>query len=255
MSANDSLREENADLKERIGSLTAELQHLKWEKFNASESNTHSPNQRNQRNEECPSREENKEESDSVPKSLIIGDSLIKYVNKTSTTMDVISIGGAKVEDITMKLVGLHSPVPDMYIMVGTNNCDSDDFEIDDVTETFTSLLQKATECVTGNVYVIGIPPRLDKESANRNVYVLNASISHICYEQECVYVDSDPCFLLGNSQISPGFHEKDGLHINYLGTKQLLENLGLDRYLTTYIKVRHRSYKSYNSIWVCSAF
>ena len=162
-------------------------------------------------------------------KSLLIGDSLIRKAMDMSFVDDIAvhRMGGAKISDITNKLNHFDTHFKNIYIVVGTNDCKDGNINIDD----FEELLSAASEKIEqwGSVVLSSIPPRTDNEDINDTIEGVNVAVHTLCQDKDNKFADNSPTFYLASGDINRGFLEIDGLHLNTAGTKQLLQNMGLE--------------------------
>ena len=114
--------------------------------------------------------------------SLLIGDSLIRKAMDISfvNEVTVCKIGGAKITDIKEKIAQYDKKFKDIFMVVGTNECKNDNFDIDDYSDLI-SVAQSQIE--GGTVFLSSIPPRMDDPEANNTIENINAGLQYTCTE------------------------------------------------------------------------
>lgn len=162
----------------------------------------------------------------SQPKSLIIGDSTIKEISsKNAKASEVVSISGAKVQDISDKLELLaieKTELSDVTIHVGTNDI-SDGTDMEHIITSMNQSVEVAKK-LTSNVYVSSVLPRLD-EANNNKALELNAEIQKMCTLIDVKYIDHDMAFKYADGSMDPAlFH--DNVHPTRKGAAKVAKNL-----------------------------
>ena len=101
--------------------------------------------------------------------TLFLGDSLIRDVDQSKLiNTKVKSLHGAKVAEVLQHLQKDKSSYERVVICAATNDCSSDQYDGEKVTDTFKQVIAAASQKVSTpkNVTVSSIPPRTDDEVA-----------------------------------------------------------------------------------------
>ena len=154
----------------------------------------------------------------------ILGDSMIKGIQgykmkqalKNEVNVYVKSFPGANVEDMNSYVKPTQKRSPNAIVIhCGTNELREEkpaEIIADDIVT-----LARSLKTDTNDVIVSGIVPRADHLDGKRKL--VNAQLSRKLSERNLGYLD--------NSNIDVNLHlNKSGLHLNYLGTKRLADNI-----------------------------
>lgn len=198
-----SLRETNADLRERLAQVTSHQSVRNWEGF------THRP-------------------------ALLIGDSSIRNVNQAKLKdTEVMCIPGGRISDVTDTLKSKVGPYRYVTICVGTNDC-SDCIDDNDEFPTLVPKFEKlisAAMCITPkpeNVILSSLLPRCDDEKVISIIDDINEDLSVLAEEKHISFINNDPDFKLLSGKANDAMLLNDGIHLTHKGTFQLATNLHL---------------------------
>lgn len=162
------------------------------------------------------------------PKTLIIGDSIIRDLNENglhNTTVECLR--GKKVKNIHDKLKEL--PIEDFSTVIihgSTNDCTSvvgvqlaEDVYGDIVSD----INSRAPNSVIG---ISTICPRMDNKNHQENVDKLNDKLRNLANGNGCLLIDNDDNFRLRNNSPDESTLNNDKIHLSASGTKRLLKNI-----------------------------
>jgi hypothetical protein len=85
---------------------------------------------------------------------------------------------------------------------------------------------------IAESIVLVNLCPRLD--DASENIRRGNIIIEKLVNDENCHYVDNESYFRLLNGFINTALYNKDGIHLNYHGTRKLAHNLEIK------LKVKH---------------
>ena len=166
---------------------------------------------------------------DSKPKTLLLGSSLIRNVTPKNSDMEVKSISGASLSDLTESLNRCESKYDHVIIVGGGNDCSNATSTTATVSAAMTTLATKAKE-IASKVTLSSILPRPAKANFHLKSDHVNEAIKKICDNQpEIEFKDNDGTFKLQDSTPNLGYYVSDGVHLTDAGTTSLIKNLGLD--------------------------
>ena len=151
-------------------------------------------------------------------RTLIIGDSVLKGVNKRglSDQTDIMSIGGAKTKDIAIGLknwdMRAYSTV---VIYVGGNDIatNTPDSIYSELYQTIEILKRRKNA-----VYLCTLCPRRDVD-----VVPLNDALKQLAQNTGVAVIDIYSSFIYGNGTVANNFYAQDGIHMNAKGSNTLV--------------------------------
>lgn len=159
-----------------------------------------------------------------VPKNLLIGSSIIKYVRYLPNT-DVKSFPGTTVKRLTKAIDDLIAIVAGyrlIIILVGTNDLHSS------TVQQFIIDYSKLLDIVkfysqTSQIIVSGLIPRpCDFETHGQKLKQFNKNLEELCMGRNIKFVKSFRPFLHKGKPIDKLFAKRDKLHLNQEGTFRL---------------------------------
>lgn len=162
--------------------------------------------------------------------TLLAGSSIIRDFNRNKFFMnfDPICVRGGNVSDIAQCL--LQQPTTSkrktIILHVGSNDSLDKDFDVQTFTEDYTALVGIASK-MSESVVVSGLCPRLDDRHGN--IEKANTCLAKIASDQNCLYVDNDPLFRLGNGAVDTSLYNRDGVHLNAKGVSKLASSLEIE--------------------------
>ena len=113
---------------------------------------------------------------DSVP-VLLVGSSIIRDISsKDDAKLQVKSLSGAKIADIHHEIGRAKEKYSQIIIHVGSNDCDKDDMNLDNVVIGYNKLISEAKKCFA-KVALSSVLPRCGKHVTNDRIYRLNADL------------------------------------------------------------------------------
>lgn len=161
--------------------------------------------------------------------TLIAGSSVIKDITRERFILDnePICVRGGRITDISAKLLDL--PDDCMYdnllLLVGSNDCVSDNFDGDSFKEDYCNLL-KISQSVSKTVVISGMCPRLDDR--NGHITQGNNVLKDIANDENVHFIDNDQSMRNVNGAINIILFQRDGVHLNAKGTNMLACNFEL---------------------------
>ena len=99
--------------------------------------------------------------------TVLLGNSLVKYFTPTEECDRVEAVRGACIQDV-MDMIQEHpsKSVDNVVVVVGTNECSSDDLNTADIIDNFGELIDRAKQTARKSVVISSIPPRTDPKYA-----------------------------------------------------------------------------------------
>ncbi|KAJ8032701.1 hypothetical protein HOLleu_26300 [Holothuria leucospilota] len=164
---------------------------------------------------------------------MIIGDSLLKYVNQEDFSNDNVTVKclpGATVKDVKDVLqthLDEMESISHLVIHVGTNDIAASPTPvIDDITVEFEDLVTniQLQGDHTPVIFLSGPCPRSDKHMPQ--ISELNSRLMMLADKLDCKFLNNLASFTYGDGEIDMSFFNSDGLHLNRKGTKKLLNKL-----------------------------
>ena len=156
-----------------------------------------------------------------LPVTVILGDSIVKDVKGWKLSEDknkvvVKHFSGAKTKDMESYIIPTLEQNPETIIIhSGTNNLKSDSSP----EKIARVIIKLATSCKTqtNKVILSSIVPRYD--NPNEKATRVNKCLKKECEARNICFID--------HRNISPKYNcNRSGLHLNYSGTKKLIENI-----------------------------
>lgn len=158
----------------------------------------------------------------SKEKTLIIGDSLMRGIQKRGLAADVEikTMPGAKLDEVARRLNEYDlSNFSNIIIYIGGNDVASGKsvtrFRAE-LVKTTTSLQERG--CV---VCICNVCPRRDVD-----VRPLNDVIAEVCKITAATYIDVNSAFIYADGTTARHFYHKDGIHLNERGTRTLVSRI-----------------------------
>jgi len=159
------------------------------------------------------------------PKTLLIGDSVIRDVNpRALKDTTVISMKGAKVSDINKRLSEYSTQCDKIILSCGGNDI-SPDCDITVLINEYSTMLKNAKQ-MCGNISVSSILPREDINVQNK-INDANKLLQITCGDVGCTYIDLNPVFMLSCGEINDGYFA-DSVHLTLKGSRKLVTLLEL---------------------------
>ena len=175
--------------------------------------------------------------------SLLAGSSIIRDINNKNYQLDMkpLCVRGGKANDITNELLSLpkETKFENIMLLVGSNDCASSSFNETTFQEDYTNIFQVA-KLIAENIVLVSLCPRLD--DASGNIRRGNIIIEKLANDENCHYVDNESSFRLLNGSINTALYNKDGIHLNYHGTRKLAHNLEIKP------KVKHNNTQEHSN-------
>ena len=148
-----------------------------------------------------------------------------KLINTSVKCLPGATVKRVKEELDKMESTRHHKKI---IIVAGTNDCAQDGVSVAETIESFTHLLETASN-KTDEVVVSSVCPRLDSPQNEEHFASFNAGLQSLCEDKECVFVDHSPTFTLADGSVNEGFLIMKGPHLTRAGTNRLVKNLKLD--------------------------
>ena len=143
----------------------------------------------------------------------------------------VQSVPNAKTTDILRKFRDLEEDkFSSIVICVGTNDCSSDDFEAEAVTNKYRDILTEAKLKVgdARRVKLSSVPPRCDSTETQKCIETLNATLVTVAEDEGVSFINNDETFKLCDGSTNDGYLLADGIHLTSKGTNRLAKNMKL---------------------------
>ena len=148
--------------------------------------------------------------------TAILGDSIVKDVKSWKLSDDKNKVCGAKTKDMESYIIPTLEQNPEIIIIhSGTNDLKSDSSP----EEIARDIIKLTTSCKTqtNKVILSSIVPRYD--NLNEKATRVNKCLKKECEARNICFID--------HRNISPKYNcNRSGLHLNYSGTKKLIENI-----------------------------
>ena len=161
---------------------------------------------------------------DTLPMSLLIGDSLVKDIrskgNKLSTRSNI-----PRLSNVT-KEIEKFNDLEKIYVVIGTNDCKSTD-DPPTIAEAFKTLIQKAKKRAR-DVHISSIPPRADDEEIQAKISTVNQMLVVLANEENVTFINNDDNFTYRNNSIDKSLLQDDHCHLSHQGAERLISNLSL---------------------------
>ncbi|MCG8046207.1 MAG: SGNH/GDSL hydrolase family protein, partial [Candidatus Thiodiazotropha endolucinida] len=164
-----------------------------------------------------------------TPKTLLIGDSILKGINKKGlkSNVECVHYPGAKVDTVCekMKLFNLKE-FNNLVVYVGGNKANTSSF-MDDPNEYFEEKLEQLIMHVKGvnpecNIFISNMCPRGDTD-----VTTINDVISRQCQTHNVSHIDAHKGFFNKHNQLRRHFYNvRDNVHLSRAGTRRLLGSI-----------------------------
>ena len=175
--------------------------------------------------------------------TVLFGNSLVKYFTPTEECDRVEAVRGACIQDV-MDMIQEHpsKSVDNVVVVVGTNECSSDDLNTADIIDNFGELIDRAKQTARKSVVISSIPPRTDSKYAQQKTEEVNVTLGRLCDTRDVKFVDNDDTFFHRNGLVDRKLLAVDQLHLSNYGQQQLMSNLDLGEKMTlAYDKKDHR--------------
>ena len=174
--------------------------------------------------------------------TLLIGDSILRYVDPSILTSDVYvqSLGGCRIEELEriLKCLALDK-LKRIILHIGVNNTHDVNFQATKEAAKYRSLMNTCrTLSPNAKLFLSGICPRSDKTYVQQYVSKLNIEIQQLATEFSAVFIDNESC-MKNDGDVVRCCLDNDQLHISRKGTHILLNNIHATiPILTTALKV-----------------
>ena len=159
--------------------------------------------------------------------TLLIGSSIIRDINTKNYELDVkpICIRGGKISDITHELLKqpLNTRYENIILQAGSNDCTPVHYEDETFREDYRALISTA-KIVAENVVISGMCPRLT--DAGDYIAKGNRILEKLASDENCHFVNNEPDFRRLNGIVNLDLFNRDGVHLNFNGTRKLASNL-----------------------------
>jgi hypothetical protein len=170
----------------------------------------------------------------SNPKTLLIGDSIIKDINEAGLeNTKVECLRGARIADIASEITDLRS-YEAVIVHGGTNDC-TEDKDIELAKNALKSMVDNIhDQAHHTQIYLSTIFPRTDEEGKHQNrVDNMNTYYREIADKTEhCDIIDNDSNFKMRNNEADDNALNGSKLHLSKSGTRKLLRNLNAKRHI-----------------------
>jgi len=210
--AHEQTRAESVALKCEIGELKSKLDNLGAPSYSSAVQNKHAA-------------------PPPAKSTLLIGDSMIRDVDeKKLINTSVTCLPGATAKRVKEELDKMESTRhhKKIVIVAGTNDCAQEGMSVAETIESFTHLLETASN-KADEVVVSSVCPRLDSPQNEEHFVSFNIGLQSLCEDKECVFVDHSSTFTLADGSVNEGFLINKGPHLTCAGTNRLVKNLKLD--------------------------
>ena len=163
--------------------------------------------------------------------TLLAGDSLLRSIDeKKLLNTKVVSISGGNIKDVKEAVSKVDGPFDRVLCLAGTNDCSSDAFDANCLSQQYKELVDVAKEKVRDpkNVSLISLPPCSDKHNFHGRMDSANAVMTATAQEESIGFINNDVHFKLSDGTVNDGYLAPDGLHLNWGGTTRLVNNMKL---------------------------
>lgn len=164
--------------------------------------------------------------------ALLISDSICRDVVSTCDNLAVYYESGAHFTTLRKYLRKNKRKYKDLYIVCGTNNCNSKK-PMNKIKEEYDKLCEEAKRHAS-KIHVSSVPPRMtdstDTEMSDTEMRIdeLNRLLAASADEVNIEFVDNDTNFRYQNKKCDERLLGSDGIHLSATGIQRLIENLGL---------------------------
>ena len=160
-------------------------------------------------------------------KTLLIGTSLLRNVDPQKlVNCEIISKGGAKVDDVSKTLASLDPKKKYKEIIIFAGSIDIESAPLSDVLNSFKAFTVCATDR-SDKVVISSVLPRTDKSMKDK-LYELNKDLMAMCNSDGHTFLDQDPTFHLLNGDVNSLLLHADGLHLSKAGVDSIIKSCGL---------------------------
>lgn len=156
--------------------------------------------------------------------TFLVGDSLLRPVRTLFFKNGAVrTMPGARIRDIS-DFVSTIQPrsYTSVYLLVGRNDCASRYSKTSQMVNDYSDLIDSAKN-ITDDVYVISVPPRLDKDLNGRKIQDLNNAMSKLCADKSVHFLDYFRQFWLDDKSLDRPLLADDGFHLSDKGVQLLL--------------------------------
>ncbi|KAH3698249.1 hypothetical protein DPMN_085768 [Dreissena polymorpha] len=155
-----------------------------------------------------------------ISKTLLIGDSILRGINKRGLceSVDICTLPGKTMLDICEKLSKMNlSDISKIIIFAGVNDVSNGQpiLLIKDVIFKTAQCIQDQTNC---DKFIFRISPRRDVD-----VRDFNLMLEDVSSELPVKLIDCYNCFVYGNGQLANRLFRPDGIHLNIYGSSSLV--------------------------------
>ena len=153
--------------------------------------------------------------------TLIIGDSILKGINKSDlkTDVDVLTCPGKKLRGIQSNLSSeIVSKYKNIIVYAGGNDAASGSAQstlYNDIKSLILDIRRKSESCA---VYLCTVCQRIDTD-----VLPLNELLKRTGEDLEVRIIDCHQAFVFGNGDTASHYYHRDGIHLNAKGTSALI--------------------------------
>ncbi len=160
-------------------------------------------------------------------KCLLLGDSLVQEMQKTSEDIQITTMKGNRCKDLEIKIKDGPS-YEDIYLVVGSNDCSSQN-SIEQILEDCTLLVQQAKQ--KANMVVLSsIPPRDDDDglAVDEKMKEVNEKFKKVAEKEGVKFINHNSNFRYLNGSYEDELLKTDKLHLSEKRVNRLITNIGL---------------------------
>ena len=174
------------------------------------------------------------------PRTLLIGSSMIRNVSSHNKSVEIQTLPGATLDDLSNRVSSLDSNYDHILIVAGGNDCSKSTSTSADISNSMQSLIANA-KVKASNVTISSILPRPKEPQNQLKVDHTNEAIKKLCDKSPAVeFKDNDGTFTLRDLTPNPSHFISDGVHLSDAGTTSLIKNLGLSEVCSVRHQKRH---------------
>ncbi len=154
-------------------------------------------------------------------KCLLLGDSLVQEMQKTSEDIQITTVKGKRCKDLEIKIKDGPS-YEDIYLVVCSNDCSSQN-STEQILEDCTLLVQQAKQ--KANMVVLSsIPPRDDDDglAVDDKIKEVNDKFKKVGEKEGVKFIDHESNFMYRNGSYEDELLKSDKLHLFEKGVNRL---------------------------------
>ena len=162
---------------------------------------------------------------DATKLSLLLGNvTLTNVCCHLETDVEVTCLPDASLEDLQAAICKDAQKYKNIYLVTG-GPCDGND--VQDLIAQYRGIINAAKN-KSKELIVSSILPTLEDKEVNAKIELVNKSLSVLCLETGCEFVDNDTTFKYRDGIVIEACFDEEGENLSEFGIKRLLKNLRL---------------------------